>query len=144
MVRLEEITEKTLYTCLGLAVDDSQKTFVAANTFSLAEAWMYGDAARPFAIYDDDEMVGFFMGCVMPDKPYYGVWRLMIDKRHQAKGYGRAALRLAIAYLKAQGAKEIFLSYEPENSVAAKLYASEGFVLTGEMEDNELVAKLVL
>ena len=146
MVTLEKITEKTLYKCLGMKVEESQKSFVASNAFSLAEAWMYGDCARPFLIVADGEPVGFFMGSVEPAKPYpkYGIWRLMIDQKHQGKGYGRQGLNLAIEYLKGEGAKEIFLSYEPENVNAAKLYESVGFVLTGEVDDGEVVAKLTV
>lgn len=145
MVTLMPITEKNLYQCLALSVAEHQERYVASNAFSLAEAWMYGDVARPFAIYDEDRMVGFFMGSVEPEKPYFSVWRLLIDKAHQHKGYGRKALLLAIDYLKAQGAKEIFLSYAPENQVAAKLYASVGFQLTGGVEDDgEVIAKLVV
>lgn len=142
MVRLAPITEDNFEDCLKLEVADAQKSFVASNMLSLAQAWLYNDIARPFLIYDDDVMVGFFMGIVQPDKPYYGVWRLMVDKRFQGKGYGRAALLLAIEYLKEQGAKEIFLSYEPENTMAGGLYERVGFVLTGEAdEDGEIIAK---
>lgn len=144
MVRLEKITEQNVYKCLGLQVNDAQKNFVAPNTYSLAEAWVYGDVARPFAIYDGDTLVGFFMGSVDKEKQEYGVWRLMIDKRYQGKGYGRAALRLAVAYLRGEGAGAISLSYEPENTTAGALYASEGFVLTGEVDDGEVVARLDL
>lgn len=142
MVRLEKITEQNIYKCIGLQVNDAQENFVAPNVYSLAQAWLYGDIARPFAIYNDDTMVGFFMGSVDKEKQEYGVWRLMIDKQYQGKGYGRAALRLAVAYLRGEGAKAIDLSYEPENTGAAALYASEGFVLTGEMDDDEVIARL--
>ena len=33
------------------------------------------------------------------------------------------------------------LSYDPENTVARSLYASMGFVETGEISDNETVAR---
>lgn len=109
MVRFEKITEDTLYKCLSLSVEESQKGFVASNAFSLAEAWMYGDVARPFVVMDDETMVGFFMGSVQPkdpSHPLYGIWRLMIDKNHQGKGYGRKALKLAIAYLVSEGQRK--------------------------------------
>ena len=37
-----------------------------------------------------------------------------------------------------------WISYEPENEVAKKLYASFGFVENGEMDDDEIVAVLKL
>lgn len=145
MITLIEIKEEQLfYQVLSLAVRDDQKGFVAPNAYSLAEAWYHKAIARPFAILQDDAPVGFFMAFVNHEKRDYGIWRLMIDKRYQGKGYGRAGLALAIEYLKAEGAENITLSYEPENQVAAALYASMGFALTGEMEDNEVVAALRL
>ena len=40
------------------------------------------------------------------------------------------------------GHSEIFTSYDPENSVAAQLYASLGFEDTGRIEDDEIVVRL--
>ncbi|MBR5424551.1 MAG: GNAT family N-acetyltransferase [Clostridia bacterium] len=54
----------------------------------------------------------------------------MIDRRHQQKGYGKEAMRLALDFIRtfpAGEAKYCWLSYEPENEVAKKLYASFGF-----------------
>ena len=55
----------------------------------------------------------------------------MIDKRYQGKGYGRKAMQLALDYIRTLPcgpAESIWLSYEPENEVAKKLYSSFGFV----------------
>ena len=47
-----------------------------------------------------------------------------------------------LGFLAAQpGCREVALSYEPENTVARRLYASLGFVETGEQEEDELVAR---
>jgi diamine N-acetyltransferase len=49
-----------------------------------------------------------------------------------------------IDYLRAsEGATSFALSYAPDNAVARRLYASLGFVETGEREDGELVARLI-
>lgn len=144
MISLKPITNDNIWKIVKLTVDDGQKNFVATNVQSIAQAYVNQETARPFGIYDDETPVGFFMGAVNREAPEYSIWRFMIDKQYQGKGYGRAAITLAIDYLKEQGAKEIFLSYDPENAVAAKLYQSVGFVLTGEVDDGELVAKLVL
>lgn len=144
---LREINKSNFYDVIKLQVNENQQHFVAANLFSLAQAWLYKDNARPFAIYAEDGLVGFCMMSIAPKDDgttEYDIWRFMIDKNFQGKGYGKAALKEAIAFLKKEGAKEISLSYEPENHVAAALYASEGFVPTGEMHDGEAVAKLTL
>lgn len=71
----------------------------------------------------------------------------MIDRNHQGKGYGTQALRLAlddIRTLPCGPARTCFLSYEPENTTAKKLYYRFGFRETGEMDGNEVVAALNL
>lgn len=69
----------------------------------------------------------------------------MIDKDYQKKGYGREAVRLALEYIKTfpcGEAQYCWLSYEPENAVAGRLYRSFGFVETGELDGEELIAVL--
>lgn len=141
MVTLLPITEANIYQCLALKTKEEQKEYVASNAFSLAEAWLFSDFARPFAIYAGEVLVGFLMLEADVKRGSYSVWRLMIDRNYQGKGYGREALRLAIAYLAEQGAKEITLSYAPENTVAERLYQKAGFVHTGEVDGGELVMK---
>ena len=71
----------------------------------------------------------------------------MIDKRYQRKGYGREAIKLALDFIRTWPcgeAKYCWLSYEPENKVAADLYSSFGFKETGDMDGEELIAVLEL
>ena len=69
----------------------------------------------------------------------------MIDAKHQKNGYGKAALLLSIKYLhENHKANEIFLSFEPNNVVAEKLYSDVGFKRTGEIEGGEIVMRLDL
>ena len=77
----------------------------------------------------------------------YSIWRLMIDKRFQGRGYGREAIGLALDFIRTWPCGEAAycaLSYEPENEVGAKLYHSLGFAENGEMDGDEIVAVLKL
>ncbi|MBO4284559.1 MAG: GNAT family N-acetyltransferase [Clostridia bacterium] len=145
-VTLVKVTPENLIPLVQLTVTDPQKNFVASNTFSLAEAYANvsnGRFAQPFGIYADGDPVGFLMiGYDVPDEeedrikyPFvndsYLIWRLMIDKYHQGKGYGKEAMRLALEYIRTFpcGKSDLcWLSYEPENEIAKNLYASFGFV----------------
>ena len=54
----------------------------------------------------------------------------MIDKKYQGNGYGKEAMKLAIDFIKTYPSGKTdycWLSYEPENEVARKLYLSLGF-----------------
>ncbi len=145
MVSLQKITEDNFQACVGLSVREDQNNFVAPNIRSFAQAWLHYDVARPFAIYDDETLVGFLMLWWDEKKDDCYVWRLMIDRRYQRRGHGRAALRLAMAMMREHGFKTASLSHEVENAGAHALYESLGFALTGEVdEDGEVGMKAAL
>jgi len=149
MIRLQEITEANFSECINLKVSEEQQTFVASNVKSLAQAWLYPNNARPFSIYDDETMVGFLMVDIdfhwHGDKNTAYLWRLMIDEKHQGKGYGKAAVQLAIKYLEENtNPDKIKTAYVPSNESAKRLYESLGFIVNGEVDDGEIVMELNL
>ena len=147
MVMLKEITEENFSECINLKVFEEQLNFVASNVKSLAQAWLYPNNARPFAIYNDENMVGFLMLDIdfhwHGDKNTAYLWRLMIDEKYQGKGYGKVATQLAIDYLKDNiNPDKIKTAYVPNNESARKLYESIGFAVNGEIDDGEIVMEL--
>ena len=55
----------------------------------------------------------------------------MVDKKYQKRGYGKEAFKQLLDFIKTfpNGKSDlIWLSYEPENEIAKKMYASFGFV----------------
>ncbi len=134
----------------ALEVSDSQKQYIASNKESLEASAdeEYKEIARPFAIYADDVLVGFTMFAF--DLTYsdpndrYWLWRFMIDKSLQGKGYGSAALVKIIDYFKSHGADHILLSTKETNTAALSLYHKQQFVETGEMNEDEIVLRLNL
>ncbi len=137
VIELREINMKNFRECIKLEVDDNQKKFVASNMYSLAEA-RADNVSEPRAIYAGETMVGFIMYDYDSAMGTGWISRLMIEKEHQGKGYGRKAMEIVIARLKAQdGCKLLQTSFEPHNIVAKNLYISLGFHLTGEQVDGE-------
>ena len=142
-ITLQEVTKETFRTIAGLSVAEDQDGFVASNAFSMAEA-SFEEQAWYRAIYAGETPVGFAMLFEDHAKAEYGLWRFMIDKKHQGKGYGRAALELIIDRIKGHpNATKMELSVVPENKGAIKLYTSMGFVDTGRVEWDENVYELV-
>ena len=131
--------------CLELKVSKEQqeREFVNTNAESLALAWFHRDTAKPFCIYAGSDMVGFLMlGCIESEtEKSCEIWQLMIDEKHQGKGYGKAAVKAAIDYFKSHPVyEELCVAAFPENKVAVKLYESCGFTLTDEvLDDGEVV-----
>lgn len=145
MVKLERVSTETFEKVVDLRVAPQQNNFVAPNVVSLAQAWLYYDDARPYAILADDQVVGFVMLDWDEDERTVGIWRFMIAEQEQNKGYGKQAMELIIQMAKACGKIDLLhLDYVPGNTVAVKLYRSFGFVENGDIEDGEIVMTMRL
>jgi len=160
MLRLEKVNGKNVWSILSLRVAKEQENFVASNEISIIEAYIAQTGnghAFPFGIYEDNTLVGFLMiGFDTDDywedappiaKGNYTLWRLMIDRRYQRRGYGKAAIGLALEFVKSfpcGKAEYCWLSYEPENAAARKLYHAFGFSETGDWDGEEMIAVLKL
>ena len=136
-VTLRPITRDNLWAVVDLKVHPDQEAFVADNIDSIANAYVEPTFV-PLGVYASDELVGFAMYGQHPNTGAWWVIRLMIDREHQGKGYGRAAMEAVIAMMAERvNCEEIVTSFVPANTSAAKLYASLGFRPTGEIEDGE-------
>lgn len=147
-LRFEKITWDNVDAITNLHVNKEQRSFVARNKDSLVHAYLAvaqdGKQVFPFGIYLGKKPVGFIMigydigedDGTEPSADWflrnsYFIWRFMIDRRYQGKGYGRQALQLALDFIRtfpAGEAQYCWLSYEPSNEAAKKLYLSFGFV----------------
>ena len=151
MIRLIPVDEGNREAVLALSVREDQP-FVAPNDVSLRQAEEtnaeHPGVARPFGIYADDTLVGFCMFAYAPEdedpKDRYYLWRFMIDKNEQGKGYGQAALAEIIRWFKANGADRLYLSTEPENERGLHVYRKAGFRETGVISDDEAVLMRML
>ena len=147
-IALKKITKQNKQECFSLKVSLAQSEYITSNENSLKTARENADVARPFAIYADDKMIGFTMFAwdennEDPEDKYW-LWRFMIDKSFQGKGYGHLALKEIIQYFKDNGADIITLSTKPSNKTALSLYHQFGFKENGEMNGEEIVLKLFL
>ena len=147
-IHLERVTWDNYYAIMCLRVARGQRDFVAPNEWSIVHAYAAqesGYAVYPFGIYCGKRPVGFAMAAFDPPflgeghpeplKHSYWIWRFMIAKRYQGRGYGREALKLLVDFIKtfpAGKADTCWISYEPSNEGARHLYTSFGFVETPE------------
>ncbi len=158
MVEFKKITMDMVREVIKMDPGEEGKNYVAPNVTSLAQAYVVlanktGDV-MPFAIYHEDQMVGFIqMSYATPDQdedldePMYDIWRFMVDEKFQGKGYGKAALKKAIDYIRTYPcgpANKLSLSYVPGNAGASGLYKSVGFEETGDMDHGEVIMELDL
>ncbi len=147
---LKEINEDNFSDIIKLSdtLDDFQKRCVAPNVISLAQAYIYYNKAWPRAIYLDDVVIGFVMlslddsDVLETDKPAYYLWRFMIGKEFQAKGYGKKVLDIILDKCREDNIKYLYTSCSMETDLPYRFYINYGFVDTGEMDDNEEVLKI--
>ena len=160
MLKLKKINRNNVAEILKLEVFDNQKGFVATNNSSIIEAYIAiieNNHVFTYGIYKDETPIGFLMigydvnsddeGAPKIAKGNYNIWRLMIDKKFQGKGFGKKAMNLALEFVNTfpcGTAKYCWLSYESENDLARHLYKSVGFVETDEKDGEEIVGIMEL
>ena len=150
-VRLVEIDHTNARSIEKLATHKSQERFVATVVES------YGDASFPRpenghpgvpwmrGVEADGEYVGFVMLALSTEhqaEPY--LWRLLVDRRHQRRGIGRRVLDLVVDACRERGDKTLMVSWVDGKGSPRPLYERYGFVPTGEIDDGEVVARLVI
>lgn len=144
-VTLREITADTVLDVVQLETAEAQRRYVAPNAVSLAQA-LFAPEAWYRAIYCGDTLVGFVMledesqRSPPPAEPEVALWRLMIDRRHQRRGLGRAAVACVIDHVRRKGGfRQLLVSVVPGEAGPLPFYRALGFVPLGEGDDGELL-----
>ena len=153
-MELHEITFETVRSVVKLDVSAKQRAYVASNALSIAEAhfcpgaWFRG-------VFVDETPVGFVMlfdptvpGSAEREPIAHNevrLWRLMIDQRHQRKGYGRKVLDLVCEHVRLGGkADRLLSSYIAGPDGPESFYLSYGFQNTGGFRNNGREIEIVL
>lgn len=147
-VTLREIDQDNIDLVADLRVAESQKFHVASVGKTL---WQAGQRRDMWvrAICAGAEPVGLV--ALVQRKPAPGeerfemhFARLLVDARHQGRGHGREAVRLAIEHARAlPGCSGMKISHMPSNREAGRLYGEFGFRYTGAADkDGELEMQL--
>ena len=144
MLKLKTITKDNWIQAISLRVREDQVNFVASNAFSLAQL-NFLENFHAKGIYYGEEMVGFTLYGIDEDDHEYWIYRMMIDEKHQGKGYGKEAVKLVIDDIrnrKEDRHQTITLSYEPTNEHAKRIYEKMGFQeVAGLIIDGEQVSR---
>jgi diamine N-acetyltransferase len=159
MIELRKITGDNIDEVIALEVGEDQKDLIeTTNLRSFADAHMLnadGIPATPLAIYAYEVAIGFLMYIydtldhesfeneVFYGKKSYFIWHFMIEKDNQGKGYGKLAFEKMLTDIENMPdgeAEYVALFYHTSNVRAKTLYASSGFVDTGIIQDNSMLA----
>jgi len=144
MIKPKNITWDNFWDVVNLKTSDFQKDFLPTNTVFMAQAYVNLKSGHPdscFAICHNEEIVGFTKIEYVPKglEPFdfsedtYYLDALMIDEKHQGKGYGKLALMQILDFMKSKpwgDACSIKTACYDENSAAGRLYENFGFART--------------
>ncbi|TVT29400.1 GNAT family N-acetyltransferase [Salinicoccus cyprini] len=143
MVNFAEIDENNFYDVIDLEVKEAQSRFVAPNVRSIAECYLYrkNNDVFPYAIQDAGKVVGFILIDLDEEAREFMIWRMMIDRKYQNYGYGRAAIMKAMEMAKSENKYDTFIAdYVKGNEVMGELLRSMGFTHHSfDEENNEYV-----
>lgn len=148
-VRLVELTHENFRDYGRLRTHRSQERFVATVEQSYADA-LFPEPQQGYPVVPvlrgieaDGEPVGFLMYADAVNEgttePY--LWRLLLDRRHQGRSIGAWALDLWVEDLRAAGHSAVRTSWVQGPGGPEPFYVNAGFVLTGEIEDGEVVGR---
>lgn len=136
----------------GLTVHEDQDRFIAPNAVTIAQA-RFETGAYDFCLWDGNTRVGLMALIDMaehedrseidaPDAIY--VWRLLIGKDFQGKGFGSAAMDFAEGWGRKRGRLRMQIQAVADNKAAIGMYQSLGYVLTGKMSNGEVQLEKML
>jgi diamine N-acetyltransferase len=106
-----------------------------------------GGRAIQFGLYDDETLVGFVMISDEVDGPPYiahFLWKLLIDRRFQRRGYGSRAVDLVADYFRARGVGAMWTSTGEGADSPLPFYERCGFVRAGMAPWDEVLLRLDL
>jgi len=128
IVTLEPLDHTNWYKVYGLSVSKKQKRYFPIRNVEWIGISRYEEKTELFAVKAGDEIVGLIGGGYDEDGVTGYINPIMIDRRHQSKGYGRQAMHLIIAYLRENlHVSKINIGHRKANLTAAALYESLGF-----------------
>jgi diamine N-acetyltransferase len=137
-IKMITCDEDLWYAVVECQLAPGQLSCVNPAGFSIGRAYLHPEKNVPCIILHDNIPVGYI--CLRKSADGSNSWSYYLDQRHQHRGYGSAAARLAVKLLKAaEPHTPIKLSVEKENVKAQDLYRSIGFTLSQEMDGDDLV-----
>ena len=152
VLRYKEIDKENFNPIVRLhaTLTENQKKCVARNDYSIAEASVHPNNAYYRGIFLGDEPIGFFM-VFIPDEASikegedeFFLWRFMIARDHQRKGYGNIALDHICDMARKHGYKKLITSCETWDESPYPFYIKYGFKENGKKYGHEIGLEIEL
>ncbi|CYX40857.1 GNAT family N-acetyltransferase [Streptococcus suis] len=145
MIRLELVNKDNFDQVLDLEVAPKDQRRVASVEYSLAQAWLYREEGHllPYAVKSGQKIVGFVLLSIQEDKSYY-VWRLLIDRHYQNRGFGKEVIRQVLRRARDdQQCHKVTVNYVIGNHKMRYILEKLGFQFIG-LEGQEMKMELII
>ncbi len=150
-IRLLDVNDSNWRECADLKLSEEEEKFIHSNVYMIAE-WKFETESIFRAIYSDSELVGMLAYYLHDGEHGYFYWlyHLMIEPKHQGKGYGESAVKLALKEIRQLEASEFSEMSEirtmtmPGNIRAQNLYKKLGFEEIGTLDGGDIFLSLPL
>ncbi|MGY6501006.1 MAG: GNAT family N-acetyltransferase [Acidimicrobiales bacterium] len=146
-VELVPVTADNSRAVAALVTHKSQERFVSPMLGNLRDALVppveKGATLVPWyrAIVADGDVVGFIMASEMTDAhPHPYLWRFLVDRMHQRRGIGSAALDRFEQRCRNEGATAVEVSWGEGPGSPAPMYLARGYRPSGRIENGEIHA----
>lgn len=143
-VSLVEITPQDAYLWGRLRTHRSEERFVAPMALTWRDALFpesfEGITAVPWmrGVLADGERAAFVMVSeTHGTRDGWFLWRLLVDRMHQRRGIGGAAIHAVVAQLRDMGVPRLYTSCVEGIGSPRPFYEGLGFIATGEIVDGE-------
>ncbi|HEL1550830.1 TPA: GNAT family N-acetyltransferase [Streptococcus suis] len=146
MIRLELVNKDNFEAVLQVQLAPEDQRRVASVEYSLAQAWLYKDLGMilPYAVLSGRKVVGFAMLSIEPKDNSYYLWRLLIDKDFQNRGFGKEVIQQMIGKAKADPlCHKISINYVIGNHKMRYILEKLGFQSVG-LEGQEMKMELII
>ncbi|MGY3704652.1 hypothetical protein BW731_07880 [Vagococcus martis] len=102
MISLKPVNEMNFNDTISLSLHDYQQNYVVSVVYSIAQCYIYRDNndVFPFLIEFNNKPIGFILLDEDLNKKELLIWRLIIDKHEQGKGYAKKIIKYVISLLK--------------------------------------------
>ena len=141
MITFKKIDETNYRDCFELYTPEQNTRSVDSVIWSLAEAFVNYADSRPFAIYNNEILIGYILINISDN--HYVIVNMLIDYKYQSKGFGRQAVAVAINYLKnTYNATQVSIPLDLDNIKARSFWESLGFKASRNIEDGYLFMRL--
>lgn len=140
---LVRYSRRNAFEAMALELADGQESYVPDARSCLCWAYASGRDRSAYVLMDEGRAIGLLVLGINRRQNRFSIADVLIDRRYQHRGYGKAMVTMGLEILRQNGAKELTLYCVRDNVAACRLYQSVGFETVAIFDDvQEMRCKL--